>query len=491
MGKQEGVEMIVMKFGGTSVGDGERIRQVAQIVAGVARGELGPSAQSAESVEFLPSVVIVSAMSGVTDALIEAARASANHDSDIVRRTAAELSRRHREAAEAVALPEERRALLDEVEALIEEFESLCRAIHILGELTPRGLDAVASLGERLSARLVAAAIRGAEGLPAQAVEAMELMITDDNHGAASPLMEATRQRARAALLPLLDEGVIPVVTGFIGATPEGAITTLGRGGSDYSAAILGSCLDADEVWIWTDVDGVMTADPRIVPDARTLPEISYAEAAELSYFGAKVLHPKTILPAVERGIPIRIRNTFNPTGPSTLIVAQPKPDRRTVKGITSIKGLSLITVEGRGMLGVPGIAAKVFSAVAGEGISVLMISQSSSEQSICFVIREEETDRALAALEAAFELELARRNVDRIWAQEGVAIVAAVGAGMKGTPGIAAKTFGALGKHGINVISIAQGSSEYNISFVVDERDMEDAVRYIHQEFELGRSEC
>ena len=490
MGKQEGVEMIVMKFGGTSVGDGERIRQVAQIVAGVARGELGPSAQSAESVEFLPSVVIVSAMSGVTDALIEAARASANHDSDIVRRTAAELSRRHREAAEAVALPEERRALLDEVEALIEEFESLCQAIHILGELTPRGLDAVASLGERLSVRLVAAAIR-AEGLPARAIEATGLVVTDDNYGAASPLMEATRERARAALLPLLDEGVVPVVTGFIGATPEGAITTLGRGGSDYSAAILGSCLDADEVWIWTDVDGVMTADPRIVPDARTLPEISYAEAAELSYFGAKVLHPKTILPAVERGIPIRIRNTFNPTGPSTLIVAQPKPDRRTVKGITSIKGLSLITVEGRGMLGVPGIAAKVFSAVAGEGISVLMISQSSSEQSICFVIREEETDRALAALEAAFELELARRNVDRIWAQEGVAIVAAVGAGMKGTPGIAAKTFGALGKHGINVISIAQGSSEYNISFVVDERDMEDAVRYIHQEFELGRSEC
>ncbi len=321
--------MIVMKFGGTSVGDGERIRQVAQIVTGVARGELGPSAQSAESVEFLPSVVIVSAMSGVTDALIEAARASANHDSDIVRRTAAELSQRHREAAEVVTLPEERRALLDEVEALIEEFESLCRAIHILGELTPRGLDAVASLGERLSVRLVAAAIR-AEGLPARAIEATELVVTDDNYGAASPLMEATRERARAALLPLLDEGVVPVVTGFIGATPEGAITTLGRGGSDYSAAILGSCLDADEVWIWTDVDGVMTADPRIVPDARTLPEISYAEAAELSYFGAKVLHPKTILPAVERNIPIRIRNTFNPTGPSTLIVAQPKKTHKS-----------------------------------------------------------------------------------------------------------------------------------------------------------------
>jgi aspartate kinase len=286
------------------------------------------------------------------------------------------------------------------------------------------------------------------------------------------------------------------VVTGFIAATKDGVTTTLGRGGSDYTAAILGACLDADEVWIWTDVDGVMTADPRVVPEARTLPEISYSEAAELSFFGAKVLHPKTILPAVERGIPLRIVNTFNPSHPGTLIVAEAKlrpelaegPSEFAVKGITSIRGLSLVTVAGRGMLGVPGIAARVFTAVAQEGISVLMISQSSSEQSICFIIRQETVDRALKALEAAFETELARRNVDRIWAQNEVAIVAVVGAGMKGTPGIAAKVFGALGKHAVNVISIAQGSSEYNISFVVDEEDIETAVRDIHQEFGLGR---
>jgi aspartate kinase len=267
--------------------------------------------------------------------------------------------------------------------------------------------------------------------------------------------------------------------------------TTLGRGGSDYTAAILGACLDADEVWIWTDVDGVMTADPRVVPEARTLPEISYAEAAELSYFGAKVLHPKTILPAVERGIPLRVVNTFNPSHPGTLIIAEARPSEFAVKGITSIEGLSLVTVAGRGMMGVPGIAAKVFTAVAQEGISVLMISQSSSEQNICFVIRQEAVERALTALEMAFETELARRNVDRIWAQNEVAIVAVVGAEMKGTPGIAAKVFSALGKHGVNVISIAQGSSEYNISFVVDEEDMETAVRDIHQEFGLGRSGC
>jgi aspartokinase/homoserine dehydrogenase 1 len=303
--------------------------------------------------------------------------------------------------------------------------------------------------------------------------------------------MDETREAAQARLLPLLAEGVTPVVTGFIAATKDGVTTTLGRGGSDYTAAILGACLDSDEVWLWTDVDGVMTADPRVVPEARTLPEISYSEAAELSYFGAKVIHPKTILPAVERGIPLRIVNTFNPSHPGTLIVAEAKPSELAVKGITSIKDLSLVTVEGRGMLGVPGIAAKVFTAVAQEGISVLMISQSSSEQNICFVIRKEAVECALKALEAAFELELARRNVDRIWAQDEVAIVAVVGAGMKGTPGIAAKVFGALGKHGVNVISIAQGSSEHNISFVVDEGDMENAVRYIHQEFGLGRPGC
>lgn len=352
-----------------------------------------------------------------------------------------------------------------------------------------------------MMAHILAAALRD-RGERATAVEATEAIVTNGQHGSATPLMEETREAAQARLLPLLAEGVTPVVTGFIAATKDGVTTTLGRGGSDYTAAILGACLDSDEVWIWTDVDGVMTADPRVVPEARTLPEISYAEAAELSYFGAKVIHPKTILPAVERGIPLRIVNTFNPPSfppagggderrGGTLIVAEVKPSELTVKGITAIKGLSLVTVEGRGMLGVPGIAARVFTAVAQEGISVLMISQSSSEQNICFVIQQEAVERALKALEATFELELARRNVDRIWAQKGVAIVAAVGAGMKGTPGIAAKVFGALGKHGINVISIAQGSSEYNISFVVDEADMEKAVRYIHQEFGLGRSGC
>jgi len=415
--------------------------------------------------------------------LLSAAKAAATHDGDVVRKTAEELRKRHHDVARKVAPPMEEEGLLALVDSLIGEFENLCYAVSVLGEVTPRGLDAIASLGERLSVRLVAAALRK-EGVPAVALDATEFIVTDDNFVNASPLMEETEKRVRERLLPILEQDEVPVVTGFIGATKDGITTTLGRGGSDYSAAILAYCLDADEVWIWTDVDGVMTADPRIVPEARTIPEISYAEIAELSYFGAKVVHPKTILPAMEKGIPIRILNTFNPTGPNTLIVAEPKADREPVKGITSIKGVSLITVEGRGMLGVPGIAAKVFSTVAGEGVSVLMISQSSSEQNICFVIKREETERALRALEAAFADEIARRNVDRIWAQEGVAIIAIVGADMRGTPGIAAKVFGALGREGINVVSIAQGSSEYNLSLVVDESAADEAVRAIHREF-------
>jgi aspartokinase/homoserine dehydrogenase 1 len=481
--------MIVMKFGGTSLGDGEAINRAVDIVIQMLKdkGQI---------------VVVVSAMSGVTDTLLSAAASAAQGDAETFRRARWALSDRHRLAmTEVINYEEARLQLMEEVEDLLSDFESLCRSIHVLGELTTRGSDTVASLGEKLTARILAAALRD-RGERATAIEATEAIVTNGRHGSATPLMDETRETATARILPLLAQGVIPVVTGFIAATKSGVTTTLGRGGSDYTAAILGACLDADEVWLWTDVDGVMTADPRVVPEARTLPEISYAEAAELSYFGAKVLHPKAILPAVERGIPLRIVNTFNPPsfppagggderGGGTLIVAETRPSELTVKGITSIEGLSLVTVEGRGMLGVPGIAARVFTAVAQEGVSVLMISQSSSEQNICFVIRQEAGERALRALEAAFEPELARRNVDRIWAQEKVAIVAVVGAGMKGTPGIAAKVFGALGKHGVNVVSIAQGSSEYNISFVVDEGDMEDAVRYIHQEFGLGRGEC
>lgn len=466
---------IVMKFGGTSVGDGQRIANVANLVRRqVQRGDR--------------VTVVVSAMAGVTDALIKAAQSAAAGDRNSFGQTKHTLLQRHIQAIGTAIDKEEAWGKLGiGIEAQLDNFENLCRSIHVLGELTPRALDLVSSLGERFSTQILAAALRE-RGQPSEAIMATEIIITDDHFGNASPDMQETRQRTRDRLLPLLEQGIVPVVTGFMGATRSGAVTTLGRGGSDYSAAIIGACLDAEEIWIWTDVNGVMTADPRVVPDAQTLPEISYGEAAELAYYGAKVLHPKTILPAVERGIPIRILNTFNPDHEGTRIVREARPNGRIVKAITSIKGLSLVTVEGRGMLGVPGVAAKVFSAVAREGINVLMISQSSSEQSICFMVETKSAERAVTALTKEFELELARRNIDRVHADSGLVIVSVVGAGMKTTPGIAAKVFGALGRNGINVISIAQGSSEHNLSLVVAESDASQAVRSIHEEFELGK---
>jgi aspartate kinase len=301
------------------------------------------------------------------------------------------------------------------------------------------------------------------------------------------PLMEASRDQIASRLVPLLDGGTIPVITGFVAATEGGVTTTLGRGGSDYSAAILGDCLDADEVWIWTDVDGVMTADPRIVPGAQVIPTLSYSEVSELAYFGAKVLHPRTIRPVIERGIPLWVKNTFNPDSPGTRIDNESSSTPVTVKAVTAIDGLSLLTVEGRGMMGVPGIAARTFAAVASQGASVLMISQSSSEQSICFVIPTDAVPPVIRAVEAEMALELARRDVDRVWSMNDVVIVTAVGAGMRNTPGVAARIFGALGQGEINVIAIAQGSSDCSISLVVDAKSCADAVQKIHQEVILN----
>jgi aspartate kinase len=295
--------------------------------------------------------------------------------------------------------------------------------------------------------------------------------------------MEASRAATAARLAPLLDGGIIPVVTGFFGAAESGATTTLGRGGSDYSAAILGDCLDADEVWIWTDVDGVMTADPRMVPGAQVIPSLSYGEVSELAYFGAKVLHPRTIRPVVERGIPLWVKNTFNPGFPGTRIDREAQNTPATVKAVTAIEGLSLVTVEGRGMMGVPGIAARTFSAVASQGASVLMISQSSSEQSICFVIPTTAVPPVIAAIESELALELTRGDVDRVWSMDEVVIVTAVGAGMRTTPGVAARVFGALGQGDINVIAIAQGSSDCSVSFVVAADACAEAVQQIHME--------
>jgi aspartate kinase len=354
-------------------------------------------------------------------------------------------------------------------------------------ELTPRLLDAISGTGEMLAAPVVAGAI-AARGRASSAVETTDVVVTTDQFGGAEPLMDQTRARMSARIRPMIERGESPVLTGFIGATADGVPTTLGRGGSDYSASIVGAALDAGEIWIWTDVDGVLSANPSEVPDARTLAEISYSEASELAYYGAKVLHYKTILPAFQKRIPVRILNSFNPGHPGTRVSVEGDASVPGVKAVTSIRGVSLIAISGTGMQGIPGIVAKAFDVVAEQQSNVLMISQASSENNMCFVISAADAPRVVRALRTALEFELARGHIEEI-ASQSAAVVAAIGDRMRGTPGIAATVFGALGAQRINVIAISQGSSERNISLVVAEADAAPAVRALHQAFRLDRA--
>lgn len=460
---------LVMKFGGTSVGTPQAMEQATAIVAEARR-------------DWPRLVVVTSALSGVTNLLLDSAYRAAGGDGETFRRVAVQLLSNHTAIAEALVQDTETKAeLYRQIEELVDSFSDFCQAISVLGEATPRALDTVAALGERMSVRLLAASLESA-GVKARFIEAGHLIITDDCFMAAHPDMEATAQRTCGTLEPLFKENIVPVVTGFIGATPQGLTTTLGRGGSDYSAAILGVVLSADDVWIWTDVDGVMTTDPRLVPQARTIPALSYREVAELAYYGARVLHPKTIRPVIEAGIGLRVANTFNPDHPGTRILADSSmPGNGQIKAVSAIRGQSLVTIEGRGMLGVPGVAARAFSAVAATGTSVPLISQASSEQSICFAVPVDAASSVIRALEDVFAAELARRDIDRIHASPETVIVTVVGAGMRHTPGIAGQIFSALGDKDVNVIAIAQGSSEVSISLVVDAADSEAAVRALH----------
>lgn len=460
---------LVMKFGGTSVGSVEAMTQVIDIVRQGMK-------------DWSRLVVVTSALNGVTNLLLDCATRSALGDREAYIPAVKELRARHMQLIETLATDPARGALIaQEIEQIIDDFASRCQAISVLNEATPRALDALAGMGERMAVRVLAGALDSA-GIPAMAVDATQLIVTDDHFQSAHPDMEATLLRTRQGLEPFLRRGLVPVVTGFIGATPSGIPTTLGRGGSDYTAPILGAALPADDVWIWTDVDGVMTADPRLVPDARTIPELSYREIAELAYFGAKVLHPKAIRPVIEAGIGLRVCNTFNPQQPGTRVVADlPAPATGVIKAVTAIRGLQLITVEGRGMLGVPGVAARTFGAVAATGTSVPLISQASSEQSICFAVPVESTRSVIAALHNTFASEIASRDIDRVWATDEVVIITVVGAGMRNTPGIAGRIFQALGSQKVNVIAIAQGSSEVSISVLIDAADTRAAVQALH----------
>ena len=459
---------IVMKFGGTSVGSAQAIERVAT--------------QVKLACEKWPQVVVVlSAVSGVTDLLLAGTKAAADGDKESSSVTAAALLDTHLSAIDGLLGSEAERELTRErVHTHVQEFSALCHAVYVLGEASPRALDAISSLGERIAVHIVAARLRELN-CAAKAVRSSELIRTDAQFQAANPDMEVTSVLTRDTLAPLLADGVVPVVTGFMGATEDGAITTLGRGGSDYSAAIVAVAIDADEVWICTDVDGVMTTDPRIAGNARTLSTIAYQEIAELASAGAKVVHPKAISPIMERGIRMWIRNTFNPDGPATRVLADAETSNGGAKAVTVVKAHSLLALEGRGMLGVQGIAARTFAVAARTNASVTLIAQASSEQSICFAVPQAYKQSVVAELEREFRHEFEWKHIDHVRSQDDIVIVTVVGAGMRQTPGIAGEVFSALGDRGLNVVAIAQGSSECSISLVVTEADADDSVRAIH----------
>lgn len=464
-----------MKFGGTSVGDPACIARTAQIIAQGARGG--------------GCVTVVSAMSGVTNRLIEAAKRAGGGEKEPGTAVLEALRTQHEVALATLVRDENaRKPVREALDEVLAEGNRLLEGTALLRELTPRTLDAISSLGERLSAPLVAAAVREL-GLPSEAVNATRLIVTDTFHGGAEPLMNRTREASEAELRPLLDKGMVPVVTGFLGATADGILTTLGRGGSDYSATILGAALNADEVIIWTDVDGVLTADPRLVPEAQTIPVISYREAAELAFFGAKVLHPKTLNPVMQAAIPVWIRNSFAPDRPGTLITPEGRSTGGGVKALTAIQDVALISVGGPGIVGLPDVVGRTFSTTAELRANVLLISQSSSQNDICFIVSAGDAARTVEALRKEFAQDLAHEKVEHITVDANIAIVAVVGENMRGTPGVAGRTFNALGRENVNLIAIAQGSSESNISFVVEEKAMKTALIAAHREFGLGVS--
>ncbi len=464
----------VMKFGGTSVGSAERIRGAAELVAAAARER--------------DVVVVVSAMAGVTNALVDAANRAGRGDQNSWQDLSTFLITKHHEALRAlISDPARRERIRAELDGIVEEAANRCRGVAWLGELTPRVLDSISGLGERLSSRLVAGTLVEL-GVPASALEATDFLITDDVHGNAQPLEAETRERAQAVLLPRARSGAVPVVTGFIGASKSGVTTTLGRGGSDYSATILGAAIDADDIVIWTDVDGVLTADPRLVPEASLLEHISYNEAAELAFFGAKVLHPSTLHPVRRRGIPVWIRNSFAPNRRGTVISPNGNPSQDCTKAVTAMRGVTLLTVGGPGIIGVPDVAAWTFAATAEARARILLITQASSQDDICFVVPSEDAGRTVEALRRRFLIGVRPVELDHIQVNDDVAIVAVVGDKMRGTPGIAGRVFSRLGREAVNLIAIAQGSSENNISFLVEARQMKTAVAAVHDELNLNQ---
>jgi len=460
-----------MKFGGTSVADGKKLRHVAELVKSY--HENGNQI-----------VVVTSALGGVTDAILEEAHeASKEGKVSRVKEFIADLTKQHHAAThESVGDNASTEDIIAELDARIDEIEKALTGICYLGELTLRSIDYLSSYGERMAAPILSGLIRSL-GIESSHFTGGEIgIITDNNFGSAHPL-ESSYEKIKKHLSPLLP-GTIPVVAGFIGEDENGIITTLGRGGSDFTASIIGASLNADEIWLWKEVPGIMTTDPKLVPEARPLKVISYIEAMEMSFFGAKVLHPKAIEPAIRHDIPVRVKNTFEPEYPGTLVVKEQKTVQNVVKAVTVIDKVALVNISGAGMVGTIGVAARVFSALADADVNIIMISQGSSEANLSVVVNDDHLKQAVKALKQEF------RNgvVGEIDHDVHISVVAIVGVGMAGTPGVAGKVFDALGINKVNVIMISQGSSQHNISFVVKEGDATKAVQVLHKVFSLEK---
>jgi bifunctional aspartokinase / homoserine dehydrogenase 1 len=466
--------LLVMKFGGTSMGSAERIRNAAQICADIRAKR--------------PAIVVVSAMSKVTDLLLDTLRAAETGSAVEVETNLKHLETKHVETCRALLTGSACPTAICEIGILVGEFQRIAHGMLMLGERPPRSVDEALATGERLSAMMIASYLN-CTGVSAEAVNAAELIVTDDEFGNASPLLDETREKARARLMPILEAGGLPIVTGFNGATEDGRPTTLGRGGSDFSASILASALDAEELWIWSDVDGIMTADPRLVPNAAVLDEVTYKEAAELAYNGAKVLHPRTLAPLIEKGIPVLSKNSFNLNAPGTRIVPHTKEVPPGPRAVTSMANVALVSVDvAKAAVNGTAIMGRALDALAGAGSEVLAFSSSSYRQNFCFLIRKEELETALDGLEAEFELELEHDYLQPIKVDTQVGLLAVVGEGMQGTPGLAGRIFTAISRENINIIAIAQGSSELTIVIVVARSGLEKAVHAVHEECGLGQ---
>jgi aspartokinase/homoserine dehydrogenase 1 len=462
----------IHKFGGTSVAGADRLRAVASLMADVR--------------QRTNLVIVSSATAGTTDQLLELGRVASQGEVARVRELAQAIEERHLRILAELGGDDDQ-AVEPELTELVRVARQLAEAVAIHGELTRRVRDRMVIVGEKLAVRLFALALRR-QGIAAEACDADGFLETDGHFGEANALAGVADRTTRAALQRVLDDGTIPVVTGFCGRAPDGATTTLGRGGSDLSATLIASAMEADEVTIWTDVDGVFSADPRAVPDARVIRQLNYREAAEMSFYGAKVLHQRTMIPVVTKGIPVWTRNSLNPDALGTVVDGRFTPGSFPVKAVSAIRGQALLSLEGKGMAGVAGISARLFSALAREGISVTMISQSSSEASICVSLRQEEVQVAERVVKQEFRPELSRGEVEEVALRRQVGLVAVVGLGMAQQAGVAGRAMEALGREKINIFAIAQGPAELNITVAVDEVAVDPAVRTLHKAFGLHR---